>query len=237
MHTLHWLWHSLENLEFLFSCLLDFHNCSQVITPVTIVRGTPNRHEVFVLRLSQISYLEPVNVPFLNQLMSSGNQINSVNVTEVIGDLRSKHPSSASCVDGPVFDILRIRPHQVTERTFMWDLDLSIDCSDLINGLDLRAETTMNTEGFSINNGSDWQVIEHFSAVFPWVWVSVFSVDFVVKSVNSCDLPNVRTIIYLDSWFPLKRVILSGYLTLRQSKYSKVSTEWYPRSTKSPMKM
>jgi hypothetical protein len=30
---------------------------------------------------------------------------------------------------------------------------------------------------------------------------------------------------YLDSWFPLRRVILSGYFTLRQSRYSKVSTE------------
>ncbi len=46
----------------------------------------------------------------------------------------------------------------------------------------------MNAEGFPIDNGSNGQVIKDFGAVFPWVGVSVLSVDFVIKAVDSSNL-------------------------------------------------
>lgn len=38
-----------------------------------------------------------------------------------------------------------------------------------------------------------------------------------------------------DSWFPLRRINLSGNFNLYKNKRVIVSTEWYPRSTKSPI--
>ena len=70
----------------------------------------------------------------------------------------------------------------------MWNFNFSINGSDLVNGLNLWTETSVNTEGFSINDSTNWQVVKDFSAVFPWIWISVFSVDFVVKSINGRDL-------------------------------------------------
>lgn len=169
--------------------------------------------------------------------MSPGYQIDSVNVTKIVCNFWTKHPSSASCINGPILNIFRIWPHQVAKWTFVRNLYFSIYSSNLVDCFDLWTQTTMDTESFSINYSSDWQIVENFSTVFPWVWISIFSVDFIIKSIYSCDLSFIKKEKYLDSWFPLKSVILSGYFTFKHKRYSKVSTEWYPLSTKSPIKM
>ena len=103
----------------------------------------------------------------------------------------------------------------------MGHLNPTIDCPDLIDCLDLGTESAVNAEDFAVNDCSDRQVVKHFSAVFPGVGVSVLPVDFIVKSIDSSDLSGLKGS-YLDSWLPLRSVILSGYFTLRQSRYSKV---------------
>ena len=70
----------------------------------------------------------------------------------------------------------------------MWDFNFSVNSSDLVDGLDFRTETSVNTESFSVNDGSDWQVVKDFCTVFPWIGVSVLSVDFIIKAINSGDL-------------------------------------------------
>jgi hypothetical protein len=70
----------------------------------------------------------------------------------------------------------------------VWNLNLSINGSNLVNGLNLWAETSVDTECFSINDGTDWQVVKDFCAVFPWIRVSIFSVDFIIEAIDSCDL-------------------------------------------------
>lgn len=70
-------------------------------------------------------------------------------MTEVICYLRAEDPPRPSCVDSPIFDILWIRPHQITERSLMRDFYSSVDSSDLIDGFDLGTESTMNAEYFA----------------------------------------------------------------------------------------
>lgn len=70
----------------------------------------------------------------------------------------------------------------------MRNLNFSVDGSDLINSFDLRTESTMDTESFSVDDGTNRQVVEYFSAVFPGVGISVFPVDFIIKSINSGNL-------------------------------------------------
>lgn len=158
--------------------------------------------------------------------MSSGDEIDSVDVAEVVGDFWAEDPACASSIYGPVFNVLRVRPHEVAEWTLVGDLYFSIYCSDLVDCLYLWTQAAVDAECLSVNDGSDWQIVEYFGAVFPWVGVAVFSVDFIIKSIYCCDLSSVKKIIYLDSWFPLKSVILSGYFTFKHKRYSKVSTEW-----------
>ena len=70
----------------------------------------------------------------------------------------------------------------------MRNLNSSVNGSNLINGLDLGAETTMNTKDFAIDDGSDGQVVENFGTVFPGVGVSILTIDLVIESINCCDL-------------------------------------------------
>lgn len=133
--------------------------------------------------------------------MSSGNQLYSVDMAEVICHFWSKYPSRSSCIYGPVLDVFWIWPHQVTKWSLVRNLDLSVNCSNLINCLDLGTKPTMNTESLSINNGSYWKIIKDLSAVFPWIWVSIFSIDFVIKAIYCCDLPEYDRISTLTHGF------------------------------------
>jgi hypothetical protein len=81
-------------------------------------------------------YLEPVDVALLHQLMSSSYQLQSVYVAEVVGHLRPEDPAGTAGVDGPIFDVLRVRPHEVAERTFVGDLDPAVNRADLVDRLD-----------------------------------------------------------------------------------------------------
>lgn len=106
----------------------------------------------------------------------------------------------------------------------MWNLNFSIDGSDLVNSFNLGTQSSMNTEYFIVNDCTQGKVIEHFCAVFPGIGISVLSVDLVIEPINSCNLSKLNRM-YLDSWFPLSNVIRSGCLTFKQSRSSKVSTE------------
>ena len=96
-----------------------------------------------------MEYFEPMNIALLDELMGTSNQFKAIDMAEVISHFRSKHPASASSIDGPILDIFGVRPHEITERSFMRNLDLSINSSDLINSFDFRAQTSMDTKNFA----------------------------------------------------------------------------------------
>ena len=74
MYTSHRFRNRLEDLELLFTGLLHLHDCGQVVATIAIVRCAPDCYEVLVLNRSS-SYLEPVDIALLDQLMSTGNQV------------------------------------------------------------------------------------------------------------------------------------------------------------------
>lgn len=47
----------------------------------------------------------------------------------------------------------------------------------------------MYTEDLSFNYSTNAKVIKDFSAVLPWICIPILSDDFIVKTINSCDLP------------------------------------------------
>lgn len=121
--------------------------------------------------------------------MSAGDQLQSIYVAEVASDLGSEDPPSSSCIDGPIFDVLWVGPHQIAERSLMRDFNLAIDCPDLIDGLDFGAESTMHAEDLAINDCSNGQVIKDLSTVLPRVRVAILPINLIIKSINSRNLP------------------------------------------------
>ena len=124
--------------------------------------------------------------------MSSGDQVKTVDMVEVIGDFGSENPACSSCINGPILDIFGVGPHQISKWTFVRDFNLPIDGSDLVDGFDLRTETTVNTESFSVDDGSERKVVEDFCAVFPGIGVAILSVDFIVKTIDGGNLSELN---------------------------------------------
>jgi hypothetical protein len=109
-------------------------------------------------------------------------------MVELSSHLGSEQPSGTSRRHGPGLDILRIRPHEIAEWAFVRDFHSSVDKSNLINCFDFWRKTSVNTENFSLNNGTDAEVVENFCAVFPWVSISILSNGLVIKSIHGGDL-------------------------------------------------
>ena len=121
--------------------------------------------------------------------MGTGDQLEVIDVVELGCDLGAEKPSSTSGGDSPGVDVLGVGPHQIAERPFVRDLNLAIDCPDLVDGLDLRAESAVHAEDLAVDDRSNGQVIEHLGAVLPRIGVAVFPINLVVKSINSGNLP------------------------------------------------
>ena len=60
--------------------------------------------------------------------------------------------------------------------------------ADLVECLDVRRESTVDAEDFSLNNGANAQIVEHLGAIFLRVGVSVLADGLVVEAVHRRDL-------------------------------------------------
>ena len=49
----------------------------------------------------------------------------------------------------------------------------------------------MDAEYLALNNSTDSEVIEYFSAVFPWVGISILSDGLIVESIDCGDLSSL----------------------------------------------
>ena len=65
----------------------------------------------------------------------------------------------------------------------MWCLLHSVELSDLVKGVDTWGETTVEAEDLVLHNSCEWEVIEEFGKLFPYVGVTVFSQAFIVETI------------------------------------------------------
>jgi hypothetical protein len=111
MDTFHGFRNSLEYFKLLLSILLDLHDSCQVVAPVAVVGSAPDSNQVLVLKNNPKKYLKPMNVAFLDKLMGSCDQLDSVDLAEIVCNFGSENPAGTSGVDGPVLDVFGVRPH------------------------------------------------------------------------------------------------------------------------------
>ena len=70
----------------------------------------------------------------------------------------------------------------------MRDFNFSINGSNLIDGFDFRAETSMYAKDFIINDCSQRKIVKNFGTVLPRIGVSILLVDLIIEAVDSSDL-------------------------------------------------
>jgi hypothetical protein len=137
----------VENFKVVLHLLVNKHNGRNVSTAVAVVGRRPDS--------DQVGVLEPEFKAIHHQLMSSGNQVQVVNVIELRRDFRAEKPPSTAGRNSPGVDIVRVRPHQIAVSTLVRDLLPAFDEAYLVQSLNVGRETAVHTENFSLNNGAD----------------------------------------------------------------------------------
>lgn len=90
-----------ENLRFSLQVLVESQNCSYVTAPIAVVGSRPNGN-------NDIPF-EHVLVALLDQLVSSADQIELVNMSKLFSYVFPKQPPGTSRTDAPCIHILSNR--------------------------------------------------------------------------------------------------------------------------------
>jgi len=78
----------------------------------------------------------------------------------------------------------------------------SVKVQDLINGLQHRAQATMDAKNAAIYDGAQREIIEDFAAPAPYVATAVLALTLVVKPVYLRDLP--RLVVSTDESYAIR---------------------------------
>ena len=100
----------------------------------------------------------------------------------------SKKPSSSSRADRPGLYVFRVTPHEIAKGALVGNFLIAINRADLIEGPNVRTETTVDAQDLFVNEGGKAETVKALDAVAPDRGIAVFAQAFVVKSVDLCDL-------------------------------------------------
>lgn len=168
--------HSRKDAEFRIQVLVDRHDGCYVSAAVAVVGCRPHcNHRV----LWKVEF-----VTLVHKLMSSGDEFQSVDVVELCRNLVSEQPSSSTRADGPRINVLGITPHKITEGTLMRNLLCTSNNADLVDGADLRRQSTVYTEYFAIDDGCQDQEVKDLATCLPYASVAVFLLAFFVEAIH-----------------------------------------------------
>lgn len=165
----------VEDLRAAVFAGIEGEDRGDVAAAVAVVWRRPHGDELLV---------EHVFDPFVDELVSAADQLQLVAVHEVLCDQRSEQPARTAGTLSPCVHVFGIAPHQITEGTLVRDLDAAVDGSDLIQSLDLRAESTVNAQNRLVHNRCDGEQVEDTTAVLPGVDVAVLGEALVIEAVN-----------------------------------------------------
>lgn len=135
---------SFKDGEITLEVFIKFQDGSNVATTVAVVRSRP---------YSEDSFIEMPFESFHDQLVSTTYHFYIVGRVELGNDVRSEEITCSSWRHSPSLSVFGIRPQKVTHWTIMWHFLLPINHSDLVQCLNGRRETTMNTENTVVDDG------------------------------------------------------------------------------------
>ena len=79
--------------------------------------------------------------------------------------------------------MIGVRPHQIAEGSLVRDLPQPINHPHLVDGLDIRRQTTVDAEDLPLDYRAEWEVVKEVRGVAPDVCVPVLPQDLFVKAV------------------------------------------------------
>lgn len=91
----------------------------------------------------------------------------------------------------------------------MGNLLNSVKSSDVIQGIDARRQTTVETKDLVVDEGGEGKIVEEICEVLPDIGVAVFSEALVVEAVDLGNLP--RLVISPENGDSLRVSDFEGY--------------------------
>jgi hypothetical protein len=121
--------------EVAIQLVVERENRRDVATAIAVVGRRPNSDEILVGK--------HVFVALLHQLMRAADELESVDLNELVGNLPAKQPAGAARRHLPRLNLLRIGPHQVAERALVRNLLVATNGSNLIQRSHIYIDTYM----------------------------------------------------------------------------------------------
>jgi hypothetical protein len=117
------------------------------------------------------------------KLMSTRYQFQSICMVELFRDVLPERVASTSGRDAPAAAVIGVRPQQVADGSFVGHFLHSVQLTNLVEGVDRRRETSVETEYLSLDHCSQGQVIEQFSESLPHIGISVLAQALIVETI------------------------------------------------------
>ena len=66
----------------------------------------------------------------------------------------------------------------------MWNLLYTVQCSDVVEGINAWGETSVEAEDLIVDEGSKREIIEQIGEELPNIGIAIFSEAFIVETIN-----------------------------------------------------
>ncbi len=119
-----------------------------------------------------------------DQLMSTRYQFESIRMVELLRDVLSERIAGSSGRDAPPATVVGVGPKQIADGSFVGNFLDAVELADLVESVDGRRETSMQTENLTLDDCSQWQVIEKLGEGLPHICISVLAQALLVETIS-----------------------------------------------------
>lgn len=142
--------------------LSEVHDGGDVAAAVAVIGSAPDRDDGLVFEVplyASFSFSRTYSgralvylVAFIDELMSTGDKLETVDVIEFCSDLIAKQPPSPTRRYSPCPNFFRIAPDEIAEGAFVGYLLSTSNNAYLVKGTDFRTQTTVDAKYFAVND-------------------------------------------------------------------------------------
>lgn len=120
--------------------------------------------------------------------MRAGNQRQTVVVVESLRDILAERIPGATGGNTPAAAVIRVRPKEIAHGALMRHFLNPIESFDVIEGIDTRRKTAVQTEDLVVDESGEGEIIEEIGKVLPDISITVLAKALVVEAVDLGDL-------------------------------------------------
>jgi len=119
--------------------------------------------------------------------MCTADKVHIVFLEEAGDDVGAEGEGDASVVLTPACDVLiGIRPEKIAEQTAIRNISWPHDATNLLHGVEVRAQSSVHREDLLVDDGSDWQAVEAVGESLPQLDI-VSALALIVEAVDAVD--------------------------------------------------